>query len=94
MVLAVGTTCFFTNDDLEKVSNDLVFYAKSSDENESHQNLIQLFNDRVLEHLHIIITHIQDDKNFKNLLHKYPSLIYKACVIYFEPWPASSFINY
>jgi dynein heavy chain len=46
----------FTQEEMDKVYNDIIGYPKGIGENEGRDNLIKLFYERVRENLHVVLT--------------------------------------
>ncbi|OHT00707.1 Dynein heavy chain family protein [Tritrichomonas foetus] len=84
-------TSLFSRDDIDKICADAVFFAKSSGEDESHQNLTKLFLDRLRNSIHVVLCASPDDFNMKDRFINYQSLLHYSTIDYYKPWPDTAF---
>ena len=94
LINSMDMSFLFTRDELDKICNDLVMYARSIGENESYKNLLRLFHDRVSDHLHIFLYSSLETSSLSKFLLQYPSFLANVNVDYFEEWKESAFIQY
>lgn len=94
IINSIDMISFFSIDDIDKICNDLVVYAKSSGENESHENLLRLFLERATANIHIVICFQSNNPNLLKFLQMYPSFIAMMNVDYLEDWPESAYLQY
>lgn len=84
-------TTMFSSEDVDKICTDSVFFAKLTGQNESHQNLINLFLQRIRDLIHVVFCVSPYDFNMKDRFVNYPSIIKFSTFDYYEPWPDDAF---
>lgn len=94
IINSIDLTSFFSTDEIDKICNELVVFAKSTGENESHENLLHLFFERANAHLHIIVCLPSDLRYLQRFLSIYPSFLAMMHVDYCEEWPKSAFLQF
>ncbi|KAK8845027.1 hypothetical protein M9Y10_021203 [Tritrichomonas musculus] len=94
IINSIDMTSFFSTEEIDKICTELVVYAKSSGENESHENLLRLFFERATAHLHVIVCLPSDFRYLQRFFSIYPSFMAMLHIDYCEEWPKSAFLQF
>ena len=86
LVTGEGFLQLFSSEEIDKICIDLVSYARKSGKPESHPQLLSIFNERLLEHMHIVLSLEDKEAEILRFTTEYSSALRFCTACYIDRW--------